>query len=144
MLARAGAALRAAGGAGQDGAPDVTVLTTERPFRGFFAVETVTLTHRRHDGAESAPLRREVFVACDAVTVLPYDPVRDRVLLIEQFRAGPLLRGDPRPWQVEAIAGRIDGADTPEDTARREAIEEAGLTLGALLPVAGYYPRLGR
>jgi nudix-type nucleoside diphosphatase (YffH/AdpP family) len=79
----------------------------------------------------------------DAVTVLPYDPVRDRVLLIEQFRTGPLARGDVAAWQLEAIAGRIDPGETPQDAARREAVEEAGLTLDTLIPVAGYYPSPG-
>lgn len=143
MLARAGSALRAEGAAPPPDPAAVALQATERPFRGFFAVETLTLTHRRHDGTPSAPLRREVFIGCDAVTVLPYDPARDRVLVIEQFRAGPLARGDTQPWQVEAIAGRIDAADTPEATARREAQEEAGLELGPLLPVAAYYPSPG-
>jgi nudix-type nucleoside diphosphatase (YffH/AdpP family) len=77
------------------------------------------------------------------VTVLPYDPICDRVLLIEQFRAGPMARGDAGAWQLEAIAGRIDAGETPEQAGRREAVEEAGLTLGALLPVAQYYPSPG-
>lgn len=88
-------------------------------------------------------IRREVFVSGDAVTVLPYDPRRDRVLLVEQFRAGPFGRGDPLPWQLEAIAGRVDPGETPEDAARREALEEAGLVLGPLEMVAEYYPSPG-
>ncbi len=91
----------------------------------------------------SPVVNRAAFVSGDAVTVLPYDPLRDRVLLVEQFRTGPFARGDHTPWQLEAIAGRIDPGETPEDCARREAVEEAGLTLGALLPVAGYYPSPG-
>jgi nudix-type nucleoside diphosphatase (YffH/AdpP family) len=88
-------------------------------------------------------LTRELFVVGDAVTVLPYDPARDRVLVIEQFRMGPFGRGDPLPWQLEAIAGRIDPGETPEDAARREAVEEAGLLLGTLEKVAEYYPTPG-
>jgi 8-oxo-dGTP pyrophosphatase MutT (NUDIX family) len=53
------------------------------------------------------------------------------------------VRGDAQPWQLEAIAGRIDPGETPEDAARREAVEEAGLVLDALLPVAQYYPSPG-
>jgi nudix-type nucleoside diphosphatase (YffH/AdpP family) len=75
--------------------------------------------------------------------VLPYDPVRDRVLLIEQFRAGPYARGDAQPWMLEPIAGRIDGGETPEQSARREAVEESGLTLKDLHLVAQYYPTPG-
>ncbi|MFZ1470680.1 MAG: NUDIX domain-containing protein, partial [Paracoccaceae bacterium] len=111
-----------------------------QPFAGFFAVEEFDLTFRRFDGSVSPPVRREVFIAADAVTVLPYDPVRDRVLLVEQVRTGPMARGDVNPWQLEAVAGRIDPGETPEGAARREACEEAGLTLGDLQPVAAYYP----
>lgn len=128
--------LRAGGG-------PVEVLAREHPHGGFFGLEALELTHPRFDSSRSALLHREVFVAGDAVTVLPYDPVRDRVLLIEQFRMGPFGRGDPYPWQLEAIAGRIDPGETPEEAARREAVEEAGLILGALEKVAEYYPTPG-
>ena len=88
----------------------------------------------------SQPVTREAFVSGDASVVLPYDPVRDRVLLIEQFRFGPFARGDTQAWSVEAIAGRIDGGETPEIAARREAREEAGLELHRLIPGPSYYP----
>jgi nudix-type nucleoside diphosphatase (YffH/AdpP family) len=102
---------------------DVAVLTRAERFAGFFAVEEQGLRFRRFDGALSDPVNREAFVSGDAVTVLPYDPVRDRVLLIEQFRVGPHLRGDANPWQLEAIAGRIDDGETAEATAIRKAIK---------------------
>ena len=131
-----GAGLRQGAGEVQAGPPDPA-------HAGFFAVDVHRLRHRRFDGGLSDPLTREVFVVGDAVTVLPYDPVRDRVLLIEQFRMGPFGRGDPLPWQLEAIAGRIDPGEAPEDAARREAVEEAGLVLGRLEKVAEYYPTPG-
>lgn len=122
---------------------DVQVMTRTEPYAGFFAVEVQDLRFRRFDGTLSAPVNRAGFVSGDAVTVMPYDPVRDRVLLIEQFRFGPHLRGDANPWQLEVIAGRIDAGETPEAAALREASEEAGLSLTALLPIAGYYPTPG-
>jgi ADP-ribose pyrophosphatase len=125
------------------GTGEVAVDGLRQAHAGFFGLEVMTLRHRRFDGTMSPPLVREVFVSGDAVTVLPYDPVRDRVLLIEQVRTGPLGRGDPLPWQLEAIAGRIDPGETPEEAARREAVEEAGLALGALEKVAEYYPSPG-
>ncbi len=111
-----------------------------QPFAGFFAVEEFDMVFRRFDGSLSQPVSREVFIGCDAVTVLPYDPLRDRVLVIEQVRTGPMARGDANPWQLEAVAGRIDAGETPEVAARREAVEEAGLHMGRLEFVAGYYP----
>ena len=50
--------------------------------------------------------------------MLPYDPGRDRVLLIEQFRPAPMARGDRNSWCIEVIAGRIDTTETQEQTAR--------------------------
>jgi ADP-ribose pyrophosphatase len=148
MLARGASALRARAPGpttlrhhAQPG--DVQVLARRQPYARFFAVEEYDLTFRRFDGSLSAPMNRAVFVSSDAATVLPYDPVRDRVLVIEQFRAGPFGRGDAQPWQIEAIAGRVDAGETPEAAARREALDEAGVTLGDLLPVSSYYPTPG-
>lgn len=128
------------GGMGRD---DVTDVAMTRPYADFFTLEEYDLTFRRYDGTTSEMVRRAVFVASDAVIVLPYDPVRDRVLLIEQFRPGPYARGDAKPWQLEPIAGRVDGAETPEKTAHREAFEEAGLTLARLEEVANCYASPG-
>lgn len=122
---------------------DVLVSAIASPYANFFAVEEYDLSFRRFDGTDSASIKRAAFISGDAVTVLPYDPKRDRVLLVEQFRTGPLARGDHQPWQLEAIAGRIDPGESPEAAARREASEEAALTLGDLLQVAQYYPSPG-
>lgn len=122
---------------------DVQIATRSQPYAGFFAIEEQELRHRRFDGSLSAPLHRTAFVSGDVVTVLPYDPLRDRVLLVEQFRFGPHVRGDANPWKLEAIAGRIDAGEAPEDAARREAMEEAGLALDQLVPIAEYYPTPG-
>ena len=149
MTVRAASRLRAVQG-GQvaalrrrAGPEDIAVQAREAPYAKFFAVEDWHVAWRQFDGRMGAPVERAVFVSCDAVTVLPYDPQRDRVLLVEQFRAGPMARGDQGAWQLEAIAGRIDPGESPEEAGRREAMEEAGLRLGALLPVAGYYPSPG-
>ncbi len=148
ILTRAGGRVRAATPGPvtlrHDAKPgDVLVERTAQPYAHFFAVEEYELRFRRFDGSLSNRLNRAAFISGDAVVVLPYDPIRDRVLLIEQFRAGAFGRGDPQPWLIEGIAGRIDGGETPESSARREAVEEAGLTLGALHKVADYYPSPG-
>lgn len=111
---------------------DVDVVALRRPYTKYFGIDEYDLRHRRFDGAVSPVLSRAVFRAPDAVIVLPYDARRDRVLLVEQFRIGPLARGDRTLWQLEAVAGRLDPGETPEDAARREAMEEAGLEMGPL------------
>jgi len=124
-------------------AGDVDTIRRSTPYAHFFSVEEHDIRFRRFDGAFSPPVNRAAFISGDAATVLPYDPVRDRVLVVEQFRVGPHARGDANPWFLEAVAGRIDPFETPEDCARREACEEAGVDLQALIPVAQYYPSPG-
>lgn len=124
-------------------AGDVAVEDRREPYAAFFAIEEYDLRYRRFDGTLSAPVSRAAFVSGDAVVVLPYDPHRDRVLVVEQFRVGAFARGDRNPWSIEGIAGRVDPGETPEKTARREAVEEAGLELGELVPVHHHYPSPG-
>lgn len=95
---------------------DVLLNSTQRVHSGFFVTDVLHYRHRRFDGAMSGPLRREVLVTGDAVTVLPWDPTTDRVLLIEQVRAGLVARRDPNPWNLEVIAGLRDQAESAEAT----------------------------
>ena len=110
---------------------------------GFFKLATLDVTHRRFDGAPQGPLRRETFVGVDAALVLPYDPVRDRVLLVEQFRVGIAMRQDANPWCLEPVAGIVDAGETPEAAGLREAVEEAGLTAVTLQKMFSIYPSPG-
>ena len=122
---------------------DVAVADLRRPYDQFFAIEEYDLRLRRFAGGQSRLMSRAAFVSADAVTVLPYDVVRDRVLVVEQFRPGAFGRGDPQPFTLEAIAGRIDLGESPQQAARREAAEEARVALQRLIPVASYYPSPG-
>ena len=66
-----------------------------------------------------------------ATVVLPYDPERRTALLVRLFRPAPLYAG-ATGVMVEPVAGIIDEGETAEQAARREAMEEAGVRLGAL------------
>ena len=109
---------------------------------GFFALDEARLAHPTFAGGHQEVVR-EVFLGIDAALVLPYDPATERVLLVEQFRAGPHLRGDAQPWTLEPVAGLIDPGETPEACALRECVEEAGVTLRRLVPVQAGYPSPG-
>jgi ADP-ribose pyrophosphatase len=120
----------------------VRILARETCFRGFYRLERLQLRHRQFSGAMGPALSRELFVRHDAVCVLPYDPQRDCVVLVEQFRVGALDKA-ANPWLLELVAGLIDSDEAPEQVARREAREEAGLELGALWPITTYFPSPG-
>ncbi|VXC15219.1 ADP-ribose pyrophosphatase [Pseudomonas sp. 8Z] len=121
---------------------DIDILTREECFRGFYRLDRVKLRHRQFSGAMGPELTRELFVRHDAVCVLPYDPQRDEVVLIEQFRVGAMDKA-ANPWLLELVAGLIDKDEEPEEVARREAVEEADLTLGSLWPITQYFPSPG-
>lgn len=120
----------------------VEIVEREACFRGFYALDRLHLRHEQFRGGMGPLISRELFVRHDAVCVLPYDPQLDRVVLIEQFRVGALDKS-AHPWLLELVAGLIDKDESPEQVARREAEEEAGLTLGELWPVTAYYPSPG-
>jgi ADP-ribose pyrophosphatase len=124
-------------------AGDVEVAAQRRPYTDYFSLVEQDLRFRLFDGGMSDLVARAAFVAGDAVTVLPYDPAADSVLLVEQFRFGPWARGDLRPWTLEPVAGRIDPGEAAEETARREAREEAGVSIDRLEKVGSYYPTTG-
>ena len=127
----------------RDIARDVVVHDYRRAYLNFFAMEEVDLQFRRHDGTMSAVMNRSAFFVGQAAVVLPYDPVRDCVLLTEQFRTPVFLSGDRAPWVWEPVAGLVDPGETPEQAAHREAMEEAGLTLAALEKAGEVYSSTG-
>lgn len=124
------------------GNTDVERLETTRLHQGFFRLEERTLRHRLFQGGWSPAIKREVHVRRDAVGVLPYDVERDRVVLVEQLRAGAL--DDPLgPWKLEPVAGLVEVGEAPAEVARREALEEAGCRLDELIELHTYYPSPG-
>lgn len=123
--------------------PDaVEIVEREACFRGFYRLDRLHLRHRQFSGEMGPVLSRELFLRHDAVCVLPYDPQRDEVVLIEQFRVGAMEKG-AHPWLLELVAGLIDTDEVPEAVAHREAREEADLELTSLWPITQYFPSPG-
>ncbi|MCM2460760.1 NUDIX domain-containing protein [Pseudomonas sp. Z1-12] len=120
----------------------VDIVKRETCFKGFYKLDRLVLRHELFAGGMSREINRELFVRHDAVCVLPYDPQRDEVVLIEQFRVGAIGK-TTNPWLVELVAGLIDKDEQPEEVAHREAQEEAGLVFAALWPMTQYFPSPG-
>jgi len=122
---------------------DVVVQDHKRPYLNYFGMDEIRLQHRQYDGSMGPVLNRSALMQGSAVIVLPYDPVRDMVLLVEQFRTPVFLIDDPNPWMWEPVAGMIDPGETPQEAARREAMEEAHVDLSALECAGGAYSSSG-
>ena len=123
--------------------PDVEILGAEIGFARHLRVEVVRFRHRLFAGGWSGERVFDVVRRGAAAAILLYDPERDSVVLIEQFRVAAFYAGRS-PWQVEAVAGLVDSDETPEEVARREAREEANLDpVGALVPIQPILPASG-
>jgi len=114
------------------------VIDHQITFQGYFRMELFHLQNELYDGGWSQVYTREIFERGSAVAVLPYDPVRDEVVLIEQFRPGAINFGS-NPWLKECVAGIIEPGETDTDVAKRESIEEAGCEITNLELISKYF-----
>jgi ADP-ribose pyrophosphatase len=116
---------------------DVKINSVTPLYKGFFKVNLYDFDHATFNGGVLKSVKREVFERGHAVALLPYDPVRNEVVMIEQLRIGALATKES-PWLLEIIAGMIGEGESAEDVAHREAFEEAGLKLKKLIPMLDY------
>lgn len=115
----------------------VEVVEKTTPYKGYFQLDRYRLRHRTFEGGWTGEMQREVFERGHAAAVLPYDPSRDTVVLIEQFRVGALAAG-LEPWLLEVIAGIIEPGESAEGVVRREALEEAGCEISEVLEIGTF------
>lgn len=117
---------------------DCEIIKKETLYQGIFRLVRYHLRHQLYNGGKSNVLLRDVLERQSAIAILPYDPVLDQVVLIEQFRPGPLSLLT-NPWLIEVVAGLIDTDETPADIAIRESFEEAGCRVEAIHPIYDFF-----
>lgn len=120
------------------GLEDVQVNKKEPLSSGFLKLCRFTLRHALFKGGMSVPIIREAVVRPPSVGVILYDPDTHKVVLIEQFRIGPLL-SDENPWMLEVVAGISEPGESLEDVALKEVAEETGCSLERLIPAMDFY-----
>ncbi|WP_299073637.1 ADP-ribose diphosphatase [uncultured Paraglaciecola sp.] len=121
----------------QFSANDVQVLDKKTLYQGFFKMVKYGFKHKLFAGGWSDRVEREIFERGHAVAVLPFDPVLDEFVMIEQIRIGALPTSST-PWLLEVVAGIIDEGETPEEVCHRETKEEAGLEIQKLHKALSY------
>jgi ADP-ribose pyrophosphatase len=121
---------------------DVEILSRDTLYQGWMRLERWRIRHSLFQGGTSNAFTREMLIRNSAVALLPYDPIYDRVCLIEQFRCG-VFAGGQHATSIEMVAGLMDKVETPEAVARREAFEEAGVTVKRIKRMGGGYSMPG-
>ena len=118
------------------------IISKKNIYNGFFKMNEVTLKYKKYDGNWSNNIKRELFSGAQVSAVLPYDPVKKEIVLIQQFRPGT-ISGNINNYLDEIVAGIIDPGEQPEETAKRECLEETGCEVKKLTPIQGYFPAPG-
>src|SRR3990167_1165220 len=86
---------------------DYELIKREILYQGIFRLARYHLRHRTFNNTWSNTFSREILERKSAAALLPYDPVLDRIVLIEQFRAGAISHAQS-PWLIEVVAGVYD------------------------------------
>jgi ADP-ribose pyrophosphatase len=117
---------------------DLEIIQREVLYQGVFRLARYHVRHRLFNGGWSRDFTRELFERKSAVAILPYDPVLDSVVLIEQFRIGAMA-SQQGPWILEIVAGIFDHDESPAEVALRESKEEANCEILDLQPICEYF-----
>jgi ADP-ribose pyrophosphatase len=117
---------------------DVEVISRSLAHKGFLRVEQLQLRHRLFSGSWSEVIKRELQVKEPAVGILLFDPDRDEILLIRQFRVG-MLNEETSAWPLEIVAGMVDEGEQLDAVARRESKEEANCLPTELIQICEYF-----
>lgn len=118
---------------------NVKILNKQTLYSGFFCMKKYQLQHELFAGGWSGEIQRELFERGNCVAVVLYDPKRDEVVLVEQFRVGAVENPINTPWLIEIVAGITEENEQPEEVARREAVEEAGCKILDLIKINRFY-----
>ena len=118
------------------------IINKKNLYSGFFSLNKYEFIHEKHNGKWTSVIEREVFSGAHVSTLLPYDPIKKEIILIQQFRAGVLSRYDEN-YLLEIVAGIIDEGENPEETAIRECFEETGYEVKKIYPIQSYFPAPG-
>ena len=118
------------------------IINKKNLYSGFFSLNKYEFIHKKHDGEWTDTVDREIFSGAHVSTLLPYDPIKKEIILIQQFRAGVLSRYDEN-YLYEIVAGIIDEGENPKETALRECYEETGCEVKKIYPIQSYFPAPG-
>lgn len=122
--------------------PKYKIISKKKLYKGFYEANELEFVYQKHDGNWSSKLKREIFGGAHVAGLLPYDPNKNEILLIQQFRPGIVKRYN-KSLLYEIVAGMIDRDETPKESAKRECLEETGCKVKKIIPIQNYFPAPG-
>ena len=122
--------------------PKFKIINKKNIYSGFFKMNEITLKYKKYDGSWSNNIKRELFGGAQVSAVLPYDPIKKEIVLLQQFRPGTISK-NVNNYLNEIVAGIIDPGEDAETTAKRECLEETGCEVKKLIPIQNYFPAPG-
>ena len=118
------------------------IINKKNLYSGFFRMNLISLKYKKYNGNWSNEVKRELFGGAQVSAILPYDPVKKEIILIQQFRPGTISKNFTN-YLDEIVAGIIDPGEDPKDTAKRECLEETGCEVKKIRSIQGYFPAPG-
>lgn len=103
----------------------------------YFVLRNITYDLTRSNG-EVIRHKREVYDRGNGATILLYNPGKQSVVLVRQFRVATWVNGNEDGRLIETCAGLLDD-DEPEDCIRKEAVEETGYQVSNVRKVFELY-----
>lgn len=121
----------------------VNVKKERRVLDDFFKIDRAELQHEKFDGSMTEDIIRFNFVRGEASAALLYNPHKDSIVLVKQFRYPVFTKNQKDAWTLEIVAGMIEGNDSPEETIHREILEETGYKTEKAESVCRFYSSPG-
>lgn len=128
---------------------EIRIIEENRISDGYLKIDEALVSQKEKDGTYKNYIRYRIDRP-DAVVVLLYNPQKDIVVLVRQFRypvVEEILRvgGNLQTGVIEAVAGKIDPGEKPKETALREVREEVGYNIKEkdLIPLSRGYSSPG-
>ena len=122
--------------------PNYKIINKKNLYKGFYSLNQYEFIHQKHDGSWTEKIEREIFSGAHVSTLLPFDPIKKEIVLIQQFRAGVISRYNEE-YLYEIVAGMIDENELPEEAAKRECFEETGCKVQNIIPIQSFFPAPG-
>lgn len=111
---------------------DHKIVARETVYDGYTKIEEITI---EDDGKQ---IKREVLRTGNCVSAIIKDVVKNKYIFVSQYRSGA------EDLMVEIVAGKIDDGEKPEQSIKREIMEETGYKVDFSKHIMDFYTSPGR